>query len=92
MSFNPSGMVNPMQFSDLGAITGLDPSLAQPVPPPVIFDPMERAQQAIAPTQAKYQVAKQTVAQAQNYFNPQPATTSTSAMSGSYDFGSSPHR
>jgi len=92
MAFNPPGMFNPMQFSDLDTITGSNIAGAQPVAPPVTFDPMERAQQAIAPTQAKYQAAKQTVAQAQNYFNPQPATTSTSAMSGSYDFGSSPHR
>lgn len=92
MAFNPSGMVNPMQFSDLGAITGLDPSVAQqPVIPPE-FDPMGRAQQAIAPIQAKYPSVVKAATQAVNSILPQPVATSTSAMSGSYDFSSSPHR
>lgn len=90
MAFNPSGMINPMQFSDLGAITGLDSSVAQPVAPPVTFNPMEIAQQAIAPSQSKFQAAKKAMALASGI--PVPIESSTSTMSGNYDFGSSPHR
>ena len=91
MAFNPSGMVNPMQFSDLGTITGLDPSLAQPVVPPE-FDPTSRVQQAVAPIQAKYPSLVKAASVAMNAVIPGSVETSVPSMSGGYDFGASPHR
>ena len=96
MPFDFQKFVNPAQFSDLGYITGLDPTTgmqsAMPkgaVAPESIGD---FAQQAIAPTMAKFSTAAKVMGQAQtgDLKGAYDTYKQGSANTG-FDFNTSPH-
>lgn len=96
MPFDFQQFVNPAQFSDLGYITGFDPKTGiQPAVPKGAVAPesvTDYAQQAIAPTMAKFEAAKTILGQASSgdikgAYN----TYKQGSANTGFDFSSSPH-
>lgn len=96
MPFDFQKFVNPAQFSDLGYITGLDPTTGmQSAMPKAAVAPEsigDFAQQAIAPTIAKYEAAKKVLNQANSGdLSGAYSTYKQGSANTGFDFSTSPH-